>query len=81
MQLLRVKRKYGRVEWVGGLIGFACNCDRCVCPNYRMIIDRGLDTMDVDVRKIENNSEATARTRVFNYNWKNYKYRSSSLVV
>ena len=30
---------------------FACNCDRCVCTNYRMIIDRGLDTIDVDVRK------------------------------
>jgi len=29
--------------------------------------------MDVDVRKIENNSEATARRRVFNYNWKIYK--------
>ena len=38
-----------------------------------MIIDRGRDTMDVDVRKIENNSEATARRRVFNYNWTIYK--------
>ena len=42
-----------------------------------MIIDWGLDTMDVDVRKIENNSEATARRRIFNYNWKNYKYSSN----
>ena len=56
---------------MGGLIGFAFNCDRCVCPNYRMIIDRGLDTMDVDVRRIEHNSEATVRRRVFNNNWKN----------
>ena len=44
---------------------FACNCDRCVCTNCRMIIDRGRDTMYVDVRKIENNSDCNGEEEGF----------------
>jgi hypothetical protein len=66
----------GRIDWFLPAIPSG-NSDRCVCTNCRMIIDRGRDTMYVDVRKIENNSDATVRRRVFNYNWKNYNYSSN----